>query len=128
VIKILEEVPGKSHMVGETPSRLFLRKDDYFAGDIVAFVGSIFGVDPTTVGEEEAMAVFDNNGDIVRNIVMEVHAREITTKKNTLFTKIIFRRQVPPAEVLGAITEDEKNRYFPNQYLEKMIESLNAQA
>jgi len=122
VVHVFDNDTGRGHSAGAEVSQLFLKKSEYFFSDVKSFVGAVMEVDPAVIGTEEATQVFDGSNPLA-GMVVEVSARQITTQKNSVFTKVSFIRHVPPAEVLTQIGEEACERFFPQGGIYKLIQT-----
>lgn len=110
---------GPAHSVGEDITHAYWREQDTFLGNVKGFLSGTLGQDATTVGEEEIMSVISDDQPLGGTVV-EVKGRDILTKKGEPFTVITYVREVPPAELLAALSPEAAERFFGPGGLEQM--------
>lgn len=141
----------KPHNIGEEVTQMFMSDSDYFASDLKKFLAGAFGVPVEAVGDEDGLVAWgkklDEKGNMeddvdatgqvkqpMRGMVLEYDNKLITGEKDAAtgkipeWTKYKVMREVPPEEVIKALSAINKERFFPNQYLENQVKNKAAQA
>lgn len=115
-----DQIKGqRPHRPGESVSLLEFKKRDMFLPNMKSHIGGITGTDPNEVSQEIAEYAIGDDQPFA-GFVVEVMARQITTKKNEPFTQVTFRRQVPASETLRTVAADVRKANFKDGYLETM--------
>jgi hypothetical protein len=129
VVKVIDGDNGKGHRVGESVSRLIMMTSDYFLPEVKAFVAGSVGMQPEQITEHNCNEVFGPTQPLTGTVV-EVQASLITTKKNTPFTTVTFKREVPAAELLAppphGLDPHVIATFFPGNVLNRMAEAQQA--
>ena len=120
-------VTGTSYDAGETMHRLgesccqsiWKKHKDTFLGNVKAFLAAATGYPPTEIEEKHILQIIDDDQPLC-GTVLEVKNRVILTKAKTPFTKINWKREVPPAELLTILPAEAQEMFFPDGTLEKM--------
>lgn len=99
VVRVLDE--DTPHKVGEDVTHLLKVSSPSFLGNFKGFVCAALGCEPDEVDQAAADRVTSDEQPL-SGIVLEVTAREITTRAGNPFTKVTYKREVPPEEVAGA--------------------------
>jgi hypothetical protein len=130
VVHVLDDNNGEGHKLGESPSWLAMSDSMYFASDILTFICNVMGLDPNELSDDErvnaAEMVFASEDDHehdqpLAGTVVEVKARDVKIKdSDKMFTKVTFCREVPASELLERLSEEEINRFFPNDALKNL--------
>ena len=117
---VLDDGQGQGHRVSDDVTWCIKRKNDYFLSEIRAFVAGSIGAPFDSVDEDTCNRVFSDENPLAGCFV-EWKGTNITTKANTLFTKIKFVRNVPAAEIKQNMDEAAINHMFPNGALDQLI-------
>lgn len=115
---------GLGHNIGDSVTRCIPNHGpgaDYFLEDVKKFVGGMTGKDPNTITQPDIETVL-GPGQPFSGHTAEVVGQTITTKKNTPYTVITFRREVPAAELLQTLTPQSIQQFYPNGVLNRMAE------
>lgn len=129
VIRALDNDNGQGHRLREDVCQLVKQTNDYFLSEVKSFVAGVMGIQAEDVGEDDALLVYDPEKQPLVGYVVEVHARNITLKdSNKDFTRVTYKREVKPQELLEGLDPEIISRYFPNGVLERLIAEQNKQA
>ena len=108
------------HRLGESCCQSIWKKHkDTFLGNVKAFLAAATGYPPTEIEEKHILQIIDDDQPLC-GTVLEVKNRVILTKAKTPFTKINWKREVPPAELLTILPAEAQEMFFPDGTLEKM--------
>ena len=129
-VHVLDDDNGAGHKAGEDVTWLIMVKNDFFASDILTFICNILGEDPNELSEDDRISAAEqvfatdddkDHGQPLAGTVVEVKGRNVKLKDSGKdFTKVSFVRSVPASELLERIDDKIKDRYFPNDVLEKL--------
>jgi hypothetical protein len=111
-VRVIDNAQGLGHSLGEQVSWYIDMNSDYFLSEVRTFVANIAGADVSQVTEAESQHVFGDQQPFA-GLCIEVSARQVNTKRNTTFTKVSFRRSVPPVEVVASLPPDIVQRVWP---------------
>lgn len=138
--RIADQPPGRrGHISGESVTHMMMKKHDSFLGNVKAMLVAILGIPADQITEAEAAMVCGDSQPLTGTVV-EVNCRNITTRAGNPFTSANYAREVPTREVLAFLTDatippemaakrlELKNRLFPNNWLEKVVEAEAASA
>jgi hypothetical protein len=89
---------------------------DTFAGNVKAMIAGITGAPAETITSEDAIEISTDRQPLANSIV-EVAAKNVTTKAGNPFTAVDFIREIPPAEAIQSIPADVVAVAFPNNLL-----------
>lgn len=119
-VHVYDNDDGAGHRVGEAVSHGLMKKHDAFLGNVKAFLAAAMGCPAEEIGEDEILAVLDDDEGVLNGTVVEVFAKEIVTKANRPFTSVKYRREVPALELLEILSEETQKLYFPDDELQKI--------
>lgn len=122
IVRVIDDMDGKSLRVGQSPSHLMFQDSDYFNSDINGFIGNTMGLDCNSVTEEHAEQIYGDEQPLVGTVV-EISVRTIVTKQGTDFNRITYVREVKAEELLKTLPEEIIDRFFPGNVLEAMVEA-----
>lgn len=127
VVRVLDDLNGTGHRIGNSVTHLVMQANDYFLSEIKSFIGNVMGIQPEQISEDHANLVFGPDQPLAGTVV-EMQARNVVTQAGKDFTRIVYKREVPAAEVLEALDKDTVVRFFPNDILERTITAEQQQA
>lgn len=119
VLHVNDNVAGQGHTVGESVTYMIMRDLDSFLSTLKKILSKLANLQPHQITEDVAKQILGNN--MLDGMIVEVFARNVTTKKNTNFTDVDFRREVGAQDLLHIITPEEKQKFFPNGEIEAAI-------
>lgn len=133
VIKILAD--GSAHKIGEEVNWGIQSDSDFFEREIKNFLVAVAGFDPSDMSEEQAAAeaermcseIFSAENPL-GGVVVELHATDRVSKEGNDYTLRKFVRSLSSAEALAELSDEARNRFFPNGQLEKLAEAEAAAA
>lgn len=115
------------HSVGERVSWMAMSKHDSFLGNVKAFMANVLGLtgaEAENLGEEEAVQITSNDQPLAGTII-EVIAKNITTKAGNPFTAVNFVGEVQPQQMLdlwatmGDTGTEREQQFFPEGELQR---------
>lgn len=118
IIRVLNDVMGRSHRVGENVSYFRDQKSYYFLSDMQEFVAQVSGTPFEQVTEDMVMDVVGPRQPF-NNTIVQIDATEIITKANKPFT-VVKWNEIPPAEALRTLDPQTVAHFFANGLLERM--------
>jgi hypothetical protein len=98
VVSVLDDDEGRGHKVGEDTTHLMKAASPSFLGNVKAFIAATLGCSPDEVDQNSADRVTSDEQPLA-GIVVELVGRQITTKAGKPFTKVTYKREVPPDEL-----------------------------
>lgn len=130
------------HEVGEDVSHMMMQKHDSFLPNVKAMIANTLDMDPDDIGEEEALAICnenEKNGPVqpLKNTIIEIVGRNQVTKKGGDFTVVNYKGEVKPSVLLSLWQEMEEDapedkpfsaeacarKFFPDPTLAELIEN-----
>lgn len=128
-IRTLDDNQGKGHKPGEDVTHMLMAKFDSFLGNVKQFAVCALGgqVKPEEVDEAGMMELCADNQPL-HGLVVEVNNKGITTRKGAPFTTVNYLRVVGVEELLHSLSKADQDRYFPDNYLQKMLAQEQQQA
>lgn len=126
VIAVLQQEGPNSHKVADEVTQVFSAKSEYCKRDIKSFVCGAMGMADAEVTDQDCMAVFMPDNPLAFTVV-EVHAYDIAKKNkpNEMFTRVSWKREVPPSEIQRGLPAVLIERFFPGNFLAKLVEREN---
>lgn len=122
ILHVYDDNNGTGHKVGEDATHMLMCKHDMFLPNFKAMVVNLVKCPETEIGPEECMQICDENIQPFAGMLVEFIAKTITTQADRDFTRMDYKRQVPAEEVAGLLSDDLKERLFPQGELERKIE------
>lgn len=112
------------HRMGENVSHMMMAKHDSFLSNVKAFIKVVTGVPEEDIEPSHAEEICADDQPL-QFTVIEVVARETTTRENRPFTVVNYKGEVSPADLLERWSKREdgeelKERFFPGGLLEKL--------
>lgn len=123
---------GKLHTLGEEVSHFMPttgKNSEYFLPNFKQFVVAVFAANADTLTDDDYETIMAKDGEMVVGMVVEMNNKTRATKVAGKFrTSIDYERQVPAKEVFEALSPELVDRFFPNNYLQKIIAAEEAEA
>lgn len=98
VVRSLDSSVENPHKPGEDITHLLKVAQEMFLPNMKQFIAASLGCSPDEVGPKEAEHVTSDEQPMA-GLVVEFAARNTKTRKNTDFTKIVYKREVPAEEL-----------------------------
>ena len=113
------------HRPGEAVTDMKMSDNDYFLGEMKAFLANTCDVQPEDVTPEDCELVTSDENPL-GGVFVEVLARNRTTKEGKDFTKISYKRPVSPEELVDLVTEEEITKVFSTEAWEAVVAAASA--
>lgn len=120
VVHVFDDVQGSGHRVGENVSHMLMRagaQADMFLPSMKAAIGAICEGDPEAVTSGDLVAVVSDDQPLA-GVVVEIVARNINTRRGTLFTRVTYKRPWTALELTNVLSEEAVKRFWPNGELQ----------
>ncbi len=117
VLVVLNDEVGQGHRVGEVVTRLRPQSQDGALPEFKSLICCVFGCRDEEITAQDCYTTTSENQPLA-GMVIEVHARQVETKKSTperpvFFTRVDYRRRVQLTE-LPAILGSDLSKFYPN--------------
>lgn len=121
---ILHVYEGEQKVCEEISHMLWEKHKDNFLPNVKSMIASICGCEEDVVTAESCARVSLNDGSEdaqpLAGVCVETLNKLIATKAGKDFTKVHYKRAVPYKELLGILSEDNKNMLFPGGELDTL--------
>jgi hypothetical protein len=125
IVRVINDDVGRGHGVGEQVTHMMMVKHPSFLGNVKAMLAGILAMKPEEIDDDAAIQACDDKQPLAGALI-EVHSVNIKTgisvknPNGNDFTKVTYLKEIKPAEALQLLTPEEKTKFFPGEYLEKI--------
>lgn len=117
VLAVLNDEAGQGHRAGEVVTRLRPQSQDGALPEFKSLICCVLECKDEEITAQDCYAVTDDNQPLA-GMVIEVHARQVETKKSTperpaVFTRVDYRRRVDLKE-LPALLGSDLSKFYPS--------------
>jgi len=113
VIHVFDDVDGTGHRVGADATHAMWTKHDSFYGNVKEFVCAVLGCSQEEANTDQVFEVLAEDQPLA-DMVIEVKAREITTRAGNPFTKVGYEREVSAQDLASTLSDEAKRLYVPD--------------
>lgn len=113
VIHVFDDGEGRGHRVGEEATHMMMTRHDSFQGNFKAFVSNSMGCGQDEVDTAACEEIISDANPMGGLIVRHVN-KTIQTRKGTDFTRVSYKGEIAPNELVELLDEDAQTRFFPD--------------